>query len=147
MFQKGYQKIKSRKAQSLLELIIAIVIIGIIVGIVMSDAGTSVSDSKTVRVKADMQTIYSAGQKYYADMGSYPVGTVSSNGTQGAVCTTLMAQATNSSGETKGPWLAKCPYSPYTGGSYTTSGTTNTTFNVSHSSTGKEFNKDFKSIK
>lgn len=147
MLQKLHERIKSKKGFSLVELIIVVVIIAILVGIAISDTGTTVSDSKNARVKSDMQVIYSAGQKYYADMGTYPTGTVSSNGAQGDVCTTLMAQTTNTNGETKGPWLAKCPYSPYQGGSYTTSGSTNTTFDVSHASTGKEFDKNFKSLK
>ena len=130
---------------SLLSILIAITIIGIIVGMIVMDGGTTINDAKKARIRGDLETVMMASEKYYADIGSYPSGNVSTQNKDGEVCTKLLSTEKNEEGETKGPWLTRCPYSPLKDGSYSVSGTTPSTFDATH--TSSDYTVNFKSLK
>lgn len=69
----NYERSRShRKAFTIVELLIVIVVIGIIVGIVVVSYGAVTRNARQQATKTDAQTIASQLNKYKADKGSYP---------------------------------------------------------------------------
>ena len=129
--------LKKKNGFTLIELLIVVAIMGILVAIAMFNGGSSIDDSKRARIKADMEIIATAEQKYYADMGVWPGSNNATGGTNTyssnqAACKKLQVTASGPDGTTKGPWLTKCPIAPFKGSYVVTEGTTN--FNVTFSS-------------
>ncbi|NVJ59079.1 MAG: type II secretion system major pseudopilin GspG [Gammaproteobacteria bacterium] len=63
---------KQQSGFSLMEILIALTIIGILGAFVLSNFGPEVERAKYTKVKADFQTFESALMRYYNDNGFYP---------------------------------------------------------------------------
>jgi len=67
------QQEKQRDGFTLIELIVAMVIIGILLGILFPVIGSSIKKGKKNKAEADVKAIVTAWQQYYADYGHWPV--------------------------------------------------------------------------
>lgn len=106
----------NKKGQALLELIVAVVIIGIIVAIIAPDLGRSTEDTKIARAKSDIKVLSGALDIYYADTGKKLSGEISTSG--GEICNTLTSADTKTDGSPGGPWIKSCPVPPWSDVSY-----------------------------
>lgn len=63
---------KQQSGFSLMEILIALTIIGILGAVVLSNFGGEVTKARYTKIKADFQTLESALMRYYNDNGFYP---------------------------------------------------------------------------
>ncbi len=93
---------------SLMEILIALTIIGILGAFVLSNFGPEIERAKYVKLKGDFQTIESALMRYYNDNGFYP------NSEQGLVA---LSQKPDTNPEPKnyprGGYIAKLQKDPW----------------------------------
>ncbi|NLX85378.1 MAG: prepilin-type N-terminal cleavage/methylation domain-containing protein [Synergistaceae bacterium] len=62
-----------KRAFTLVELLIVVVIIGILAGMVMLSAESAINSAKAARIISDIRTMKSAALLYKADNGSWPI--------------------------------------------------------------------------
>ena len=66
------KSMRGQKGFTLVELMVVIAIIGVLAAIAVPMFTDSTDSAKAARVQADLRTVESALQLYYADNGSYP---------------------------------------------------------------------------
>ena len=81
MLQLFRKRLSNRKGFTLVELLVVISIIGILSAIAIPKFTDATKTARGAKIQADLRTIDSASQIYYASAGSYP-GTVSALVTQ-----------------------------------------------------------------
>jgi type II secretion system protein G len=107
---------------TLIELMIVVAIIGILAAIAIPLYANIQSRARVAKAQADIRTLVSTVSIYSAHMGTLP-------GTLGA----LNSVATNSMGQTAGPFMASTPAPPAGWSAYAYSSTAAGTFSVSSS--------------
>jgi type II secretion system protein G len=107
---------------TLIELMIVVAIIGILAAIAIPLYANIQARARIAKAQADARTLASAVSMYSAHMGSLP-----SN------LSDLNSAATNSSGQTAGPFMPSTPAPPAGWSSYTYSSTASGTFSISAS--------------
>ncbi len=107
---------------TLIELMIVVAIIGILAAIAIPLYANIQGRARVAKAQADIRTLVSTVSIYSAHMGTLP-------GTLGA----LNSVATNSMGQTAGPFMASTPAPPAGWSAYAYSSTAAGTFSVSSS--------------
>ncbi len=97
------EKLKEIKAFSLIEIVVALIIIGIITAIMLPDMSRHAEDAKITAAKDEVKSLIGAIVLYKVDTGAVPTATTSSE-----LCPILKGTATGRSGTTVGPWLSTC---------------------------------------
>jgi type II secretion system protein G len=108
---------------TLIELLIVVAIIGILAAIALPLYANTQAKARTAKAQADVRALMSAVSVYNAHMGTLPTA-----------LTDLTSVATNTSGETAGPFMAAVPASPSGWAAYAyVAGTATGAFTVSTS--------------
>ena len=96
-------RLRDRRGFTLVELMVAIAIIGILVAIALQQFESLTAKSRVTRAQADAKSIATAVAVFTAHMGTLPVS-----------LNDLTLPATNTDGITTGPFLAAVPSRPGT---------------------------------
>jgi type II secretion system protein G len=107
---------------TLIELMIVVAIIGILAAIAIPLYANIQARARIAKAQADARTLASAVSMYSAHMGTLPGGLAALN-----------AVATNSLGQTAGPFMASTPAPPAGWGAYGYTSTAAGTFTISSS--------------
>ena len=111
MLQLFRKRLSNRKGFTLVELLVVISIIGILSAIAIPKFTDSTKTARGAKIQADLRTMESAFQIYYASAGSYPGGIASLT-----AANLLVAEPSAPVGD----W--KTPNASGNGGSYSISG-------------------------
>lgn len=118
---KSINKLKSKKGFSLVETLIAMTIVGVMLGMSIHYYRNYVEDANLARAKSDLSLIVQAASQYRAEKGYGALDTLNGKtNAAGGFCDTLTAtNQTDPMGQPIGPWLGACPKPPHTDGVYT----------------------------
>jgi len=116
--------VRKRKAFTLVELLVVIIIIGILAAVAIPQFGDSSTDAKKAALKENLRMLRSAVDKYYQDHTSvYPgviathkataAGTASAHATTADAFLKQMTAYSNSAGATCDEKDSSFPYGPY----------------------------------
>ena len=111
MLQLFRKRLSNRKGFTLVELLVVISIIGILSAIAIPKFTDSTKTARGAKIQADLRTMESAFQIYYASAGSYPLAIATLT-----AANLLVAEPVAPAGE----W--KTPNAAGNGGSYSVSG-------------------------
>lgn len=110
---------RDQRGFTLVELLVAIAIIGVLAAIILPNAFKAVEKAKISRVVADVRSIKAAGYAYYADAGDWPkAGQDSYDPGSGDEYGFLYFMKTDGSTGWNGPYLEKPPGTTPWGGHY-----------------------------
>ena len=118
-------QIENRRGFTLIELMIVVAIIGILASIAIPLYANVESRARISKAQADMRALASAVTIYSTHMGNNPPDLA-----------TLNAQATNSFGQTAGPFMSATPAPPNSWQPYTYVPAADGTFSISSSGDG-----------
>ena len=109
--------IRERRAFTLVEILIVVIILGILAGIVIPQFGSFTEDANTSRLTSDLRMIRGQISQFYFDHGYYPgdnsAGKDGSSYDAAQFITDLTGATNGIGGEQCGPYMDSFPVNPF----------------------------------